>query len=69
MPIEVELLKRAPLSREQCPKCGAEFPDFLRGQVQSSWRRLLGLPYCAVICHKCKRIIGWEKPAALRGEE
>ena len=62
MPKEVELLRYAPYAKETCPKCGAPFPEFLRGQVQSDWRRWLRLPYCAIICHGCKEIIGWEKP-------
>ena len=53
----------APIKKEPCcPKCGQPFPEFLRGQVQSSWRKLFGMKYCAVICHKCKEVIGWEKP-------
>lgn len=63
MPIEYLLLKNAPYAREKCKRCGGPFPEFMRGIVQSRWRRLLHLPYCAVICHKCKNCIGWEKPA------
>jgi hypothetical protein len=59
---EYDLLKSKPYAREICPKCGAEFPEFMRGLVQSRWRKILGMKYCAVICHKCKEIIGWEKP-------
>ena len=62
MPIETFLMKRLPFAKEICPKCGERFPEFLRGQVQSFIRKTFGLPYCAVICHKCKNIIGWEKP-------
>lgn len=62
MPIECEQLRNAPYAREKCDFCGARFPEFMRGQVQSWWRKLLRLPYCAVICHCCKEIIGWEKP-------
>lgn len=70
MPIEAEQLRNAPYAKESCNKCGAQFPEFMRGQVQSAWRRLLFLPYCAVICHKCKQVIGWEKPpAAPKGGE
>ena len=65
MPTEVELLRSYPYVFEICPKCGERFPEFLRGQVQRS-KRFLGFlwrqPYCAVICHGCKRIIGWEQP-------
>lgn len=62
MPIEVEQLARMPYALERCKKCGGPFPEFMRGQVQSWWRRWLRLPYCAVICHHCKQITGWEKP-------
>lgn len=62
MPIESQMLKNSPFSIEKCKNCGENFPCFLRGQVQSFWRRIFGMKYCAVICHKCKKIIGWEKP-------
>ena len=62
MPKEYTLLKSYPYVFEECKKCGQGFPEFLRGMVHSWWRKKLGLPYCAVICHNCKEIIGWEKP-------
>lgn len=62
MPFEYTLLKNKPYAKERCQKCGQSFPEFLRGQVQSAWRKFFRLPYCAVICHACKEIIGWEKP-------
>lgn len=62
MPIEYVLLKNRPYAVEICRHCGEKAPEFLRGMVQSSWRKLLGLPYCAVICHACKNITGYEKP-------
>jgi hypothetical protein len=62
MTIEYSQLKGAPYAFEECPHCKQEFPEFMRGMVQSAWRRFLCLPYCAVICHECKDIIGWEKP-------
>lgn len=62
MPIESWLLEGAPHKVKKCKHCGAEHPDFLRGLVQSSWRRFFGLAYCAVICHKCKKLTGWERP-------
>ena len=62
MPIEYKLLKNEPYAMEKCPKCNQQFPEFMRGMVQSGWRKILRLPYCAVICHNCKEIIGWEKP-------
>jgi hypothetical protein len=65
MPTEVALLNNKSFAFERCPKCGTCFPEFLRGQVQRS-KRFLGFlwrrPYCAVICHACKQIIGWEAP-------
>jgi hypothetical protein len=62
MPIETELLRNKPYAKEVCPKCGNAFPEFMRGQVQSAWRRWLGLGYCAVICERCRKVIGWERP-------
>ena len=62
MPAEYTQLKHAPYAVEKCKHCGEPFPEFMRGQVQSEWRRVLGMKYCAVICHMCKRITGWEKP-------
>lgn len=62
MPIECDLLKPYPYAKEECQNCGQEFPEFMRGEVQSGWRKLFRLPYCAVICHRCKQIIGWERP-------
>lgn len=62
MPKECELLKKEPYVFEKCKLCGTPFPEFMRGQVQSSSRKFFGLPYCAVICHNCKDVIGWEQP-------
>jgi hypothetical protein len=62
MPIEFVLLRNYPYAKEKCPKCGQMFPEFMRGQVQSWWRKALRMKYCAIICHACKEIIGWEKP-------
>lgn len=66
--VEYDLLKREPHAIEVCPRCGTPAPELLRGQVLRSkrflwvlWRR----PYCAVICHGCRRIIGWESPPKL----
>ncbi len=62
---EYVALKDAPYALEVCPKCGTPFPEFLRGCVQRS-KRFLGFlwkrPYCAIICHGCKEIIGYENP-------
>ncbi len=65
MPIEVELLSKAPLKFKVCPTCGVRSPDCMRGQVQRPKRFMWILwkqPYCAVICHSCKNIVGWESP-------
>lgn len=65
MPIEYEWLRHMPYPMERCPRCGTAFPEFLRGRVQRSKRFLSILwkrPYCAVICHACTEIIGWESP-------
>jgi len=63
MPIEYDILKNYPYAKEICPKCGQRFPEFMRGLVISPLRKFFGLPYCAVICHGCKEIIGYEKPS------
>ncbi len=62
MPIEAHRLQGTLPAQRICPDHPAARNDFMRGQVQSAWRRLFGLPYCAVICAECKDIIGWEKP-------
>jgi len=62
MPIETVLLRQAPLPLQFCPKCRRRFEPFMRGEVQSFWRRLFGRPYCCVICRMCKEIVGYEKP-------
>jgi len=63
MPIEYTQLKNEPYALEECKHCGAGFPEFMRGQVQSGWRKFFGMAYCAVICHECRDITGWEKPS------
>jgi hypothetical protein len=63
MPIESSILRHQPEHMDSCPVCGElPFRSFMRGQVQSSWRRLLGLRYCAVICSACKEIVAHERP-------
>lgn len=62
MPIEYQQLRHQQLEMDKCPKCYEPCPDFMRGQVQSFWRRILGMKYCAVICRRCRDIVGWEKP-------
>lgn len=65
MPIEYRLFMNVPLSDIKCPRCGVSSNGFMRGQVQRS-KRFLGFlwrrPYCAIICHVCKDIIGYESP-------
>ena len=62
MTIEFAQLKDAPPAKARCEFHPHAGNDFMRGQVQSNWRRVLGFAYCAVICTECKQIIGWEKP-------
>ena len=62
MPIEFSLLQHEPEPLSVCPNCRLPFESFLRGQVQSWWRKLLHMKYCAVICRECKEIVGHEKP-------
>ncbi len=64
MPKEAAELAGKPVEGlDYCPKCGAAFVPFLRGQVQR-WPRwfLIGprRPYCALICWTCKEIVGYE---------
>ena len=65
MTVEYKLLKGEPSAIPTCTKCGYFEPNFMRGMIQRS-ERLFGFlwnrPYCAVICNKCKNIIGWEYP-------
>ena len=66
MPIECAQLRDAPLPLFYCPKCGVSpFDPFMRGQVQSAWRKFFNRPYCCVICYACKEIVGYEKPGGL----
>jgi hypothetical protein len=72
MPKEVLYLQNLPSPIRACPKCGAQpFEPFLRGTVQRSptkvlWSfrwpfiSLVSQPYCALICWKCKEIVGYE---------
>lgn len=65
MPIECTQLDAERCKLKQCPKCGAGFNPFMRGQVQRSKRFLWVLwprDYCALICHACKEVVGWESP-------
>lgn len=63
MPIEYTLLKGEPEPFTGCPKCGVvPFRSMMRGQVQSGWRKFVGLPYCCVICDSCEQIVGMECP-------
>ena len=62
MPIEYEQLKDRPIPKTDC-LCGRVCGElFMRGIVQSWWRKIFRLPYCAIICPKSKQIVGWEKP-------
>jgi hypothetical protein len=65
MPLEYTQLSKQPPSVSHCKRCGYIHPDFLRGTVQRSKRNILGQKrhYCAVICNRCNRIVGWESPS------
>jgi hypothetical protein len=67
MPIEFTALYHKPEPFAHCPGCGSpRFESFLRGLVQRSRRRWWWpfqiRAHCAVICHECKEIVGWEAP-------
>lgn len=63
MPVEYETLRYRPVPMDRCPGCGLKpFKPFLRGQVHSYWRKFFRRPYCALICLRCKQIVGHEKP-------
>jgi len=74
MPIEYEQLAGTPWPwpMEECPKCGFTTAyDFQRGCVQRhkrKWGFLWKQDYCAVICAKCKEILGWESPPVDYGQ-
>lgn len=65
MPMEYMRLRNTQPKLLNCPKCGLGFTKgnaFMRGLVQSGLRRFFRLPYCAIVCHRCKQVVGWEKP-------
>jgi len=62
MPWESEILESYREAYKKCYKCNQPFHGFIRGIVQSSWRKFLGFGCCAIICQRCTNIIGWEKP-------
>lgn len=74
MPIEYTQLKDKPSPLRSCPKCGDyPFRPFLRGQVargKYGVRLKRAFPfvevyprdYCALICWRCKEIVGYESP-------
>jgi predicted nucleic-acid-binding Zn-ribbon protein len=62
MPIECDQLRNKE-HIERCPKCRKYLREpLMRGQVQSWFRKVLRMKYCAVICNNCKEVIGWERP-------
>lgn len=69
MPWEFGALKDQSEPLERCPLCGASFESFLRGMVQSSWRKFFRIEYCAVICRACKEIVGYEHPYTFERKE
>lgn len=71
MTSECTQLRNQPVPFKDCPSCGAPFVPFLRGTVQRShlslarflaWWRDERWCYCALICSKCKDIVGYEAP-------
>ena len=63
MPKEYLQLRKQSIPVIRCPNCYVTpLILFLRGNVQSGWRKFFGLPYCALICENCKEIVGYEKP-------
>jgi len=67
MPVEALLLARRPEPFKNCPRCGAPFESFLRGQVaRFGWFGIRKRVW-AVICWSCKEIVGHEaSPPVLR---
>lgn len=59
---EASALEGAPYALEKCKHCGTEFPESMRGEVQSPVRKFFRMRYCAVVCHHCNEITGWESP-------
>jgi hypothetical protein len=48
---------------QTCSYCGLPTEKlFMRGMVQSWWRKFWGRPYCACICPHCEEITAWERP-------
>lgn len=64
MPIESFLLKEELFPYSICPNCNNQFDQLMRGQVHRRKRDFLfrKRPYCAVICRRCRNIVGWEYP-------
>ena len=72
MPKEVAQLQNAPVPLKSCPKCRAfPFIPVLRGQIQRPKRKWFfgkPQPYCALICWRCKDIVGYEDPNTYKGK-
>lgn len=67
MPIEFVQLQDEPVPFESCPNCGVTpFEPFIRGCVHRPKRRWIFFgkkqDYCALICDKCKELVGYESP-------
>lgn len=66
--METIWLHGAPVPIESCPSCNTvPFEPFMRGEVQRSiwsWWKFFGKhrAYCALICSRCKKLVGWERP-------
>lgn len=70
--IETELLCHEPVPLVLCPVCGARpLEPWLRGRVQKTgvrrlWALVTGGDYCALICSRCREVVGEERPPSRR---
>ena len=64
-------LHAEPVPFDRCPLCRHRFFPYMRGKVQRRKRtwRLKRRAYCALICYRCKHIVGWESPPGWEGKE
>lgn len=53
----------------RCPNCQGEPFDQFTMRVYSPWRRALGRPDMAIICWRCKEIVGYQTIEDLRAED
>jgi hypothetical protein len=67
MPTEFMLLQGKPVKLSRCPACGdTPFDPMMRGMILRPKKFLWFFgpyrDYCALICSKCKRTVGYESP-------